>query len=86
MCWWVGSYAPSSGRQVWGLPSRVEYPSPQGVLLPRVYGPLGACFDINVKVEYRKPKGIVFLPGAVLAQLSFLLVFENLHFFYPFHR
>ena len=38
MCPWVGSHAPSCGRQLWGLPSRIEYLSPQGVLLPRVYG------------------------------------------------
>ena len=39
---------------------------------------LGAHFDINVKVEYPKPKRIVFLPSAILAQFWFLLVFENL--------
>ena len=38
MCPWVGPHAPSLGRQLWGLPSRVEYLSPQGVLLPHVYG------------------------------------------------
>ena len=38
MCPWVGPHAPSFGRQLWGLPSRVEYFSPQGVLLPLVYG------------------------------------------------
>ena len=38
MCPWVGPHAPSFGRQVWGLPSRVEYLSPQGVLLRLVYG------------------------------------------------
>ena len=38
MCPWVGSHAPSFGRQLWGLPSRLEYLSPQGVLLPPVYG------------------------------------------------
>ena len=38
MCRWVGPHAPSFGRQLWGLPSRVEYLSPQGVLLPLVYG------------------------------------------------
>ena len=38
MCPWVGPHAPSFGRQLWGLPSRVEYLSPQGVLLPVVYG------------------------------------------------
>ena len=38
MCPWLGPHAPSFGRQLWGLPSRVEYLSPQGVLLPLVYG------------------------------------------------
>ena len=37
MCPWGGPHAPSFGRQLWGLPSRVEYLSPQGVLLPLVY-------------------------------------------------
>ena len=38
MCPWVGPHVPSFGRQLWGLPSRVEYLSPQGVWLPPVYG------------------------------------------------
>ena len=38
MCPWVGPHAPSFGRQLCGLLSRVEYLSPQGVLLPLVYG------------------------------------------------
>ena len=38
MCTWVGPHAPIFGRQLWGLPRRVEYLSPQGVLLPLVYG------------------------------------------------
>ena len=38
MCPWVGPHAPSFWRQLWGLPSRAEYLSPQGVLLPLVYG------------------------------------------------
>ena len=38
MCPWVGPDAPSFGRQLWGLPSCVEYLSPQGVSLPLVYG------------------------------------------------
>ena len=38
MCPWVGPHAPSFGRHLWGLLSRVEYLSPQGVLLPLVYG------------------------------------------------
>ena len=37
MCPWVRPHAPSFGRQLWGLPSCVEYLSPQGVLLPGVY-------------------------------------------------
>ena len=37
MCPWVGSHAPSCGRQLWGLPSCMGYLSPQGVLLPQVY-------------------------------------------------
>ena len=37
MCPWVGSYAPSFRQQLWGLPSRVEYLSPEGVMLPLVY-------------------------------------------------
>ena len=35
---WVGPHAPFFERQLFGLPSRVEYLSPQGVLLPLVYG------------------------------------------------
>ena len=38
MCPWVGPQSPSFRRQLWGLPSRVECLSPQGVLLPLVYG------------------------------------------------
>ena len=38
MCPSVGPHAPSFGRKLWGLPSRVGYLSPQGVLLPLVYG------------------------------------------------
>ena len=38
MCPWVGPHAPSFGWQLSGLLSRVEYLSPQGVLLPLVYG------------------------------------------------
>ena len=42
MCPWVGSHAPSFERHLSGLPSRVEYLSPQGVLLPRVYGTIAS--------------------------------------------
>ena len=38
MCPWVGPHVPSFGRQLWGLLIPVEYLSPQGVLLPLVYG------------------------------------------------
>ena len=38
MCLWVGSHAPSCGRQLLGLPSCMEYLSPRGVLLPQIYG------------------------------------------------
>ena len=38
MCPWVGPHVPPLGRQLWGLPSHVDYLSPQGVLLPLVYG------------------------------------------------
>ena len=48
---------------------------------PEALFSLGARFDINVKVEYPKPKRIVFLQSAILVLFWFLLVFENLHFF-----
>ena len=38
MCPWVGPHAPSDRRELQGLPSRVEYLSPPGVLLPLAYG------------------------------------------------
>ena len=38
MCPWVGPHAPTLGGPSGGLPSRLEYLSPQGLLLPRVYG------------------------------------------------
>ena len=37
MCPLIEPHALSFGRQLWGLPSGVEYLSPQGVLLPLVY-------------------------------------------------
>ena len=42
MCPWVGPHAPSFGRQLWWLPSSVEYLSPQGVLPPLVYGTIAS--------------------------------------------
>ena len=53
MCPWVGSHVPSCGWQLWGLPSRVEYLSPQGVLLPRVYGTIASALWL----ELRGPTG-----------------------------
>ena len=49
MCPWVGPHAPSFGWQLWGLPSRVEYLSPQGVLLPLVYGTTASplCLELR---------------------------------------
>ena len=38
MCPWVGPDVPSFGLQLWGLPSRMKYLSPQGALFPLVYG------------------------------------------------
>ena len=38
MCPWVGPVPPPLGGSSGGLPSRVEYLSPQAVLLPLVYG------------------------------------------------
>ena len=55
MCPWVGPHAPSFGRQLWGLPSRVEYLSPQGVLLPLVYGTTASplWFELGMQVRIR---------------------------------
>ena len=49
MCPWVGSHAPSRGRQLWGLPSRMEYLSPQGVLLLRVYGTFASPLGLELR-------------------------------------
>ena len=49
MCPWVGPHAPSFGRQLWGLPSRVEYLSPQGVLLPLVYGTTASPLRLELR-------------------------------------
>ena len=49
MCPWVGPHAPSFGRQLWGLPSRVEYLSPQGVLLPLVYGTTASSLWVELR-------------------------------------
>ena len=49
MCPGVGSHAPSCGRQLWALPSRVEYLSPQGVLLPRVYNTIASPLWLELR-------------------------------------
>ena len=49
MCPWVGPHVPSFGRQLWGLPSRVEYLSPQGVLLPLVYGTTASSLWLELR-------------------------------------
>ena len=49
MCPWVGPHAPSFGRQLWVLPSRVEYLSPLGVLLPLVYGTTASLFWLELR-------------------------------------
>ena len=51
MCPWVGSHAPSCGRQLQGLPSCVEYLSPPGVLLRPVYGTIAS----PLWLELRRP-------------------------------
>ena len=49
ICPWVGPHPPSFGRQLWGLPSRVEYLSPQGVLLPLVYGTTASALWLELR-------------------------------------
>ena len=49
MCPWVEPPAPSFGRQLWELPSRVEYLSPPGVLLPRVYGTIASPLWLELR-------------------------------------
>ena len=49
MCPWVGPHAPSFWRQLSGLPSRVEHLSPQGVLLPLVYGTTASPFWLELR-------------------------------------
>ena len=49
MCAWVGPHAPSFGRQLWGLPSRVEYLSSQEVFLPHVYGTTASLLWLELR-------------------------------------
>ena len=55
MCPWVGPHAPFFGRQLWGLPSRLEYLSPQGVLLPLVYGTTASPLCCRATLLGRRP-------------------------------
>ena len=59
MCPWVWSHVPSCGRQLWGLPSRMEYLSPQGVLLPQVYGKTAS----PLRLELRGPAAWQAMPS-----------------------
>ena len=49
MCPWVGPHVPSFWRQLSGLHSRVEYISPQGVLLPLVYGTTASALWLELR-------------------------------------
>ena len=49
MCPWVGPHASSFQRQLWWLPSRVEYLSPTGVLLPLVYGTTASLLWLELR-------------------------------------
>ena len=49
MCPWVGSHAPSFGRQLWQLPSRMEYLSPQGVMPRRVYRTIASALWLELQ-------------------------------------
>ena len=49
ICPWVGPHAASFGRQLWGLPCRLEYLSPQGVLPPQVYGAIASPLWLQLR-------------------------------------
>ena len=66
MCPWVGPHAPSFGRQLWALPSRVEYLSPQGVLLPRVHGTTASFLWL----ELRGPAAWQATPSSTVYRLA----------------
>ena len=75
MCLWVGSHAPSCERQLWGLPSRVEYLSLQGVLLPRVYGTIASPLWLDLRG-----------PAAGQAAPSWAVCWHACHQLLPWHR
>ena len=72
MCPWVGSHAPSCGPQLKGLASLVEYLSPQGVLLPRVYGRIAS----PLWLELRGPAAWQAIPSWSVCRHAF-------HWFLP---
>ena len=49
MCPWVLLHVPSCGLQLGGFPSRVEYLSPQGLLLQRVYGTIASALWLELR-------------------------------------
>ena len=66
MCPWVGPHAPSLGRQLWGLTSRVDYLSPQGVLLPLVYSTTAS----PLWLELRCLSSLQATPSSAVYQLA----------------
>ena len=75
MCPFVGSHAPSCGPQLRGLPSRMEYLSPQGVLLPRVYGTTPSPLRLELRA-----------PGAWQATPSWAVCLHACHQLLPWLR
>ena len=65
MCPWAGPHVPSFGRQLWGLLIRLEYRSPQGVLLPRVYGTIAS----PLWLELRGPAAWQATPSSTMHRL-----------------
>ena len=68
MCPWEPPHVPSCGRQLWGLPSHVEYPSPQGGIAPA-----SLRYDHRTNVaQVAWPSCLAGdpLPGCVPARLS----------------
>ena len=63
---WVGPHTPPFGRQLCRLPSHVEYLSPQGVLLPRVYGKAAS----QLWLKLRGPASWQATPSWTVAHLS----------------
>ena len=49
MCPWVRPHAPSFGRQLWGAAQPFGVFSPQGVLLPRVYGMIASPLWLELR-------------------------------------